>query len=97
MAGVDQLQVEPGVLQHIPRGPPVRPGRLHRDMRDPLGGQPVPHGLQGVEIGLEGADLLLAAAAGMRTADAGDDHRLADVKRCAALMDDVHDDPLTVG
>ena len=95
MTGVDQQQLKPGVLEDIPHRPPIRPGRLHRDMRDPLGDQPVTQRLQRVMERLEGADLLLPTATLMRAAHTGDHHRLADVQRRAALMDDSHDDPLS--
>ena len=44
--GIDQLQREGSIFQRVPDRFPVRPGGLHHDLGDALGGEPVGHRLQ---------------------------------------------------
>ena len=46
VVGVDQLQLERPLLEHVPDRFPVRAGGFHRDLGDALGGEPVGHRLQ---------------------------------------------------
>src|SRR5918996_2453920 len=90
VAGVDQQQLEPAVLQHIPARLPVLAGRLHHHLGDALLGEPVGKGLKIGAEGLEGAHLLAAAARAIRHANTGHDLVLADVQPGAVFVDHLH-------
>jgi hypothetical protein len=63
VAGVDQQQLEPALLQHIPDRLPVLPGGLHHHLGDPFGLKPVGQRRKlGAEGGI-GPDLLPAPPA----------------------------------
>jgi hypothetical protein len=57
VAGVDQQQFQPALLQHLPARLPVLPGGLHHHLGDALGLQPVRQGLQAGGERRVGADL----------------------------------------
>src|SRR6266540_1032327 len=90
--GVDQQQLEPALLQHIPDRLPVLPGRLHHHLGDPLVAEPVAQRRKASAERLVGADLLAAPAADGASghAGAGDDLVLTHVKPSAALVDHLH-------
>jgi hypothetical protein len=56
--GVDQQDVE-AALQEVPDRPPVDTGRLHGDVGDAFGGQPIGQGEQVRGVRAEGTRLLL--------------------------------------
>ncbi len=94
VAGVDQQQRQPALLQHLPAGLPVGAGRLHHHLGDALGGEPVGQRLKTGGERLVGADLLAPPAASVSGhAGAGDDLVFADVKRGAALVEHLHGRP----
>jgi hypothetical protein len=62
VAGVDQQQLQPAFLQHIPAGLPVLARRLHHHLGDALGLQPVGQRLQARGERRVGADLLAASS-----------------------------------
>jgi hypothetical protein len=62
VAGVDQQQLQPALLQHIPAGLPVLPRCLHHHLGNALGLQPVGQRLQARGERRVGADLLAASS-----------------------------------
>ena len=62
VAGVDQQQLQPAFLQHLPDRFPVLAGRLHHHLGDALGLQPVGQCLQAGGERRIGADLLAASS-----------------------------------
>ena len=62
VAGVDQQQRQPALLQHLPAGLPVLPRRLQHHLGDALGLQPVGQRLQARDDPRVGADLLTASS-----------------------------------
>jgi hypothetical protein len=91
MAGVDQQQLQPALLQHTPAGLPVLPRRLHHHLPDALSLQPIGQRLQAGGERRVGADLLAAASptpthpGRVRDADAGHHLVLADIQRPGAF------------
>jgi hypothetical protein len=90
MPGIDQQQLQPALLQHIPARLPVLAGRLHHHLGDLLLGKPVGKGLKICAERLEGVDLLAAPTGAIGYAKAGDDLVLADVQPGAAFVDHLH-------
>ena len=88
--GVDQQQLQPALLQHIPARLPVLAGRLHHHLGDPVLGEPVGKGLKPRAERLEGAQLLAASPGAIGHAHAGHHLVLADVQPGAALVDHLH-------
>jgi hypothetical protein len=103
VAGVDQQQLQPALLQHIPTGLPVLPRRLHHHLGDALPLQPVGQGLQARGERRVGADLLAASsptptrAGRVRDADAGHHLVLADIQPRGAFHDQLHRLPPPTG
>jgi hypothetical protein len=103
VAGIDQQQLQPALLQHIPTGLPVLPRRLHHHLGDALGLQPVGQRLQARGERRVGADLLAASsptptrAARVRDADAGHHLVLADIQRRGPFHDQLHRPPPPTG
>src|SRR5690606_33958860 len=61
VAGVDQADLEAAGLEHLEQGDPVNAGRLHGDVADTAGLQPVDQSVQVLGEGSKGADGLLGA------------------------------------
>jgi hypothetical protein len=103
MAGVDQQQLQPALLQHIPAGLPVLPRRLHHHLGDALGLQPVGQRLQARGERRVGADLLAASpptptgAGRVGDTDAGHHLVLADIQRRGPFSDQLHRLPPPTG
>jgi hypothetical protein len=75
VAGVDEYALEL-VLEDRPDWLPVDPGRLHRDLGDAVGGEPVAQGQQPRHRGRELGKVLLASTAIFGRAHAGGHLRL---------------------
>ena len=63
VAGVDQQQLEAPLLEDVPDRLPVLAGRLHHDLGDALGGQPLGECLELAGERAERPDLLAPTAA----------------------------------
>jgi len=90
--GVDEQQLEI-VLEHRPHRLPINAGRLHRDLRDPIGLEPVAQRQQSAHRRLELDDLLLTRATLAGNAHARGHLRLVDIQRRRALDDHLHRQP----
>jgi hypothetical protein len=93
VAGVDQQQLQPALLQHIPDRLPVLAGRLHHHLGDVVVLEPGGEGLQTGAEGGKGAQLLVTSARVIGHADTGHDLVLADVEPGAAVIDHLHRGP----
>jgi hypothetical protein len=89
VAGVDEDAFEL-VLEDRPDWLPVDAGRLHRDLGDAVGGEPVAQGQQPRHRGRELGKVLLASTAIFGRAHAGGHLRLVDIERPGALNDRLH-------
>jgi hypothetical protein len=96
VAGVDQQQVEPALLQHIPDRLPVLAGGLHHHLGDILGRQPVGQPLQLTAEGGKRADLLPALPTGAWAAHACHHLLFGHVQPGATLHQQVHLPPPTL-
>jgi len=97
VAGVDQQQLQPALLQHIPDGLPIVAGRLQHDLRDVVVLEPLGKGLQTGAERRVGVHLLATPAGAIGHANAGHDLVLADIQSGAALVDHLHRGHLLVG
>jgi hypothetical protein len=97
VAGVDQQQLQPALLQHIPDGLPVLAGRLQHDLGDVVVLEPLGEGLQTGAERRVGVHLLAAPAGAIGHANTGHDLILADIQSGAAFVDHLHRRHLLVG
>jgi hypothetical protein len=97
VAGVDQQQLQPTLLQHIPDGLPVLAGRLQHDLGDVVVLEPLGEGLQTGAERRVGTYLLASPAGAIGHANAGHDLVLADIQSGAAFVDHLHRRHLLVG
>jgi hypothetical protein len=97
VAGVDQQQLQPPLLQHIPDGLPILAGRLQHDLRDVVVLEPLGEGLQTGAERRVGVHLLAAPAGAIGHANTGHDLILADIQSGAAFVDHLHRRHLLVG
>jgi hypothetical protein len=92
--GVDQLQPERSLFEQVPDRFPVRAGGLHRDLGDPLVGEPTGHRLQrGGERGERTGPLLPPSPTWSGGSHAGNHLVLTDVDPRAPLDQHVHQQP----
>jgi hypothetical protein len=89
MPRVAQRELEV-VLEDVPDRLPVDAGGFHRDMRDPVRGQPVAQRHQTLHGGGELGQLRLATPGLVRDAHARGHLRLMDIERADALEDRLH-------
>ena len=89
MPRVDQQQCE-AVLQQIPDGFPVHPGRLEHDVCDPVLGQPVGQRQQLIGVGAERADLAVRWSTRLRQQHTRHHSSLVHIQPAAARMNYVH-------
>jgi hypothetical protein len=90
VAGVDQQQLQPTLLQHIPDGLPVLAGRLQHDLSDAVVLEPLGQRRKPRAEGLVGTHLLAATAGPIGHANAGHDLVFGDIESGAAFVDHLH-------
>ena len=90
---VHQQQLEPGLFEHMPHRPPIRPGRFHRDLRHPLAGHPAGEYFEITGEGVERTHLGPSTTSAVGPAHTRLDLLLADIQTGTALHDHVHHVP----